>query len=54
MQEVRRIGEMRQVQISSPAQQPYDAGALVQVVTMGDDAASTLTAAAAAGRIRCR
>jgi phage tail sheath protein FI len=49
VQEVRRIGEMRQVQISSLAQQPYDAGSLVQVVAIGDDATSQLTGPVAAG-----
>ncbi len=49
VQEVRRIGEMRQVQISSLAKAPYDAGSLAQIVTLGDDATSKLTAAVAAG-----
>jgi Bacteriophage tail sheath protein len=49
VQEVRRIGELREVGISSTAQQGYDAGSVVQVVTLGDDATSLLTAAAGAG-----
>ncbi len=48
-QEVRRIGELRQLDIISVAQQAYEAGSLVQVITLGDDAQSRLTATVAAG-----
>ncbi|HMC59566.1 MAG TPA: hypothetical protein VKJ01_10270, partial [Candidatus Solibacter sp.] len=49
VREVRRIGEMSQVQISPPAQELYPAGSLVDVVTLGDDSTARLTGPAAAG-----
>jgi len=47
--EVRRIGELYQLGISSPAETEYDAGSLVQIVNLGDDGRVTLSVLAAAG-----
>ncbi len=49
VQEVRRIGELSQLQIASAAQEFYGAGSLAQVVTLGDDSTIQLTAAVGAG-----
>src|SRR5262249_29640901 len=49
VQEVRRIGEMSEVSISSVAQEAYDAGSLVRVVTLGDASTVAITAGVAAG-----
>lgn len=46
--EVRRIGEMSEISIAPPATQEYLGGSIVQVVSIGDDSTSTLTANAAA------
>lgn len=53
-QEVRRIGELYQLTISSPAETNYDAGSLAQIVKLGDDGSVTIGgvgAAAAAVKI---
>ncbi|MGE5097191.1 MAG: phage tail sheath C-terminal domain-containing protein [Betaproteobacteria bacterium] len=49
VQEARLIGELREVQVASATTRPYAAGSLVQVVTLGDDATSQVTAAVGAG-----
>lgn len=47
--EVRRIGELRQVMLSTGTNEPYPVGTLVEGVNLADGEAITLTAASATG-----